>query len=147
MSPEQIKGEQVDTRTDIFAFGCVVYEMLSGRRAFQRTSSMETMAAILKEEPPELGDISGRIPVSLERILLRCLEKEPGEALSVCQGFELCAGKCECERWASTRPAYVSWFKSLACSKYCLDFDCNCGRGSWRAGILYREASAALPAD
>jgi len=73
MSPEQVHGADVDRRTDIFAFGAILYEMLSGRRAFARPSSVETMNAILKDDPPEL---SADVPPSLERIVLRCLEKE-----------------------------------------------------------------------
>ena len=78
MSPEQVRGAAVDHRTDIFAFGAIVYEMLSGRRAFRRDSSAETIAAILKEDVPELTPASG-VPPSLERIVRRCLEKNPGE--------------------------------------------------------------------
>jgi len=80
MAPEQVKGEPVDHRTDIFAFGGVLYEMLSGRRAFQRTSSVETMAAIITEDPPELETTGDRrISPGLERIVRRCLEKNPGQ--------------------------------------------------------------------
>jgi eukaryotic-like serine/threonine-protein kinase len=80
MAPEQVRGEAVDHRTDIFAFGAVLYEMLSGRRAFQRNSSVEAMAAILKEDPPELvATGEQQIPPALERIVRRCLEKSPGQ--------------------------------------------------------------------
>ena len=56
MSPEQVRGETVDTRSDIFAFGAILYEMLTGARAFKRDSSIETLSAILKEDPPDLAD-------------------------------------------------------------------------------------------
>ena len=80
MAPEQVRGEGVDPRTDIFAFGVVLYEMLSGQRPFRRSSSVETMAAILREEPPEITDAGDRhIPPGLERIVRRCLEKSPGQ--------------------------------------------------------------------
>src|SRR5213593_489987 len=62
MSPEQVRGEQVDHRSDIFSFGAILYEMLSGRRAFKRDSSVETMNAILREEPPELTRAESNIP-------------------------------------------------------------------------------------
>jgi eukaryotic-like serine/threonine-protein kinase len=77
MSPEQVRGGTLDHRTDIFSFGAVMYEMLSGRRAFRRDSAVETMNAILKEDPPEMD--SGRLGVApgVERIVLRCLEKAP----------------------------------------------------------------------
>ena len=78
MSPEQITGSTVDHRTDIFAFGAIVYEILTGRRAFGRESTAETIAAILKEDAPELPAASG-VPQPLERIVRRCLEKNPAE--------------------------------------------------------------------
>jgi serine/threonine protein kinase len=77
MAPEQVRGEQVDARTDIFAFGAVLYEMVSGHRAFRRDTPAETMTAVLKEEPPELTDTGHPVPPSLDRIVRRCLEKNP----------------------------------------------------------------------
>ena len=76
MSPEQVRGEQVDSRSDIFAFGAILYEMLAGARAFKRNSSIETLSAILKEDPPDLADTIPNIPQSLDRLVRRCLEKE-----------------------------------------------------------------------
>jgi serine/threonine protein kinase/tetratricopeptide (TPR) repeat protein len=78
MSPEQIRGEPADQRSDIFAFGAILYEMLTGRRAFKRDTVAETMTAILKEEPP-LSDPSRPIPVEFVRLLNHCLEKNPQE--------------------------------------------------------------------
>jgi eukaryotic-like serine/threonine-protein kinase len=75
MTPEQVRGLQADHRADIFAFGAILYEMLSGRRAFQRETSAETMTAILKEDPPELPTAERHIPPTLARIVDRCLEK------------------------------------------------------------------------
>jgi Tol biopolymer transport system component len=77
MSPEQVKGETADHRSDIFSFGAILYEMLSSQRAFRRETWPETMTAILKEEPPELSSINPSITQSLERIVRRCLEKHP----------------------------------------------------------------------
>jgi eukaryotic-like serine/threonine-protein kinase len=77
MSPEQVRGKIVDHRTDIFAFGAVLYEMLTGQRAFRGNSSVETMTAILKEEPPEIFSADRQIPPGLDRIMRRCLEKDP----------------------------------------------------------------------
>ncbi|HEY3057145.1 MAG TPA: protein kinase [Thermoanaerobaculia bacterium] len=76
MSPEQVRGEQVDPRTDIFALGTIMYEMLTGQRAFKRNSSIETLSAILKEEPPELLEVNPNIPPALNRLVCRCLEKD-----------------------------------------------------------------------
>jgi eukaryotic-like serine/threonine-protein kinase len=77
MSPEQIRGGTVDCRTDIFSFGAVLYEMLSGKRAFKRDTNADTMAAILTEEPPELAESGRQIPPALDRIVRHCLEKAP----------------------------------------------------------------------
>src|ERR1700746_364264 len=75
MSPEQVRGEPSDARSDIFSFGSVLYEMLTGKRAFKRETSAETMTAILREEPPELNNTDWQGPLALQRILVRCLEK------------------------------------------------------------------------
>ena len=77
MAPEQVRGSAVDSRTDIFAFGAVLYEMLSGRRAFHRDTAAETMTAILKEDPPEISEMAHSVSPGLERIVRRCLEKQP----------------------------------------------------------------------
>jgi serine/threonine protein kinase len=77
MAPEQVRGEQVGARTDIFAFGAVLYEMVGGKRAFRRDTGAETMTAVLKEDPPELSDASHLVPPTLDRIVRRCLEKSP----------------------------------------------------------------------
>ena len=75
MSPEQVRGEPIDSRSDIFSFGAVLYEMLAGKRAFKRETSAETMTAILREEPQALNDAGWQGPPELQRILVRCLEK------------------------------------------------------------------------
>jgi TolB-like protein len=78
MSPEQVRGETVDHRSDIFSFGAVLYEMLSGVRAFRGDSAVETMNAILKEDPPEVSRTS-RISPGLAGLVRRCLEKRAGD--------------------------------------------------------------------
>ena len=77
MSPEQIKAKPADARSDIFALGAILYEMLSGQRAFRGDSAGETMAAILKEDPPDLSVTNKSISPGLERIVRHCLEKNP----------------------------------------------------------------------
>lgn len=77
MSPEQVRGEPADHRSDIFSFGCVLYEMLGGQVAFRRDSAVETMNAILKEEAPEFSASDRGLPPGLERIVRKCLEKTP----------------------------------------------------------------------
>ncbi|HSE32060.1 MAG TPA: protein kinase [Pyrinomonadaceae bacterium] len=77
MAPEQVRGRAVDHRTDIFSFGAVFYEMLSGRRAFHGDSAVETLNAILKEDPPDLSGTNPNIAPALERVVSHCLEKNP----------------------------------------------------------------------
>lgn len=77
MAPEQVRGAAVDTRADIFSFGCVLYEMATGERAFSRTSSLETLTAILHETPPAPSRRRPELPLGLDRVVAHCLEKEP----------------------------------------------------------------------
>ena len=77
MAPEQVRGAQVDHRSDIFSFGCVLYEMVRGLRPFKRDSKIEIMNAILKDEPPDLSNANPDLPAAFVRIVQRCLEKEP----------------------------------------------------------------------
>jgi Tol biopolymer transport system component len=79
MSPEQVRGEATDARSDIFSLGAILYEMLSGKRAFRGDTVAETMAAILKEDPPELSATGKNIPPGIERIVRHCLEKSREE--------------------------------------------------------------------
>ena len=79
MSPEQVRGKAADHRSDIFAFGSILYEMLSGKRAFHGETPADTMSAILKEEPEELSETARKVPPSLERIVRHCLEKNPAQ--------------------------------------------------------------------
>jgi WD40 repeat protein len=76
MSPEQVRGKEADPRSDIFAFGAILYEMLAGHRAFGGETAMDTMSAILKEDPPEISS-ARRPPPGVARIVERCLEKDP----------------------------------------------------------------------
>jgi eukaryotic-like serine/threonine-protein kinase len=77
MAPEQVRGLPADYRSDIFAFGCVLHEMLSGRRTFHRDTTADTMTAILKEEPPDLPLVERHIPPALARMVERSIEKAP----------------------------------------------------------------------
>jgi hypothetical protein len=79
MSPEQVRGKPADARSDLFSFGAILYEMLSGKRAFHGESAAETMSAIVREEPPELTETNRNVPPALERIVHHCLEKNPVE--------------------------------------------------------------------
>jgi eukaryotic-like serine/threonine-protein kinase len=77
MSPEQVRGENADHRCDIFALGAILYEMLTGQRAFRKATSAETMSAILNEDPAAVSQILPGIPPALHKIVHRCLEKNP----------------------------------------------------------------------
>jgi eukaryotic-like serine/threonine-protein kinase len=81
MSPEQAEGKSTDARSDIFSFGVVLYEMLSGRRVFQGENQMRTVAKVLREEPPPLHESVEGIPPELERLVARCLRKDPERRL------------------------------------------------------------------
>jgi eukaryotic-like serine/threonine-protein kinase len=76
MSPEQAEGKKVDARSDIFSFGSVLYEMFTGRRAFQGETKALTIAAILKEESKPASQIAEALPKELERVITRCLRKD-----------------------------------------------------------------------
>jgi hypothetical protein len=77
MSPEQVRGIALDARSDIFSFGAILYEMLSGKRAFRGDTAADTMSAILRENPPELSETNRNVPPALDRIVQHCLEKNP----------------------------------------------------------------------
>lgn len=77
MSPEQCRGANIDARSDIFSFGAVLYEMVSGKRAFRGDTTADTISSILKEEPPDLAATGRDVPPMLERIVHHCLEKDP----------------------------------------------------------------------
>lgn len=77
MSPEQVRGQATDHRTDIFALGAILYEMLMGQRSFQRQTEADTISAILNDEPPPISQLAPQTPPALERVIRRCLEKNP----------------------------------------------------------------------
>jgi serine/threonine protein kinase/tetratricopeptide (TPR) repeat protein len=116
MSPEQVRGDRADVPSDIFSFGCVVYEMLTRRRAFARRTAAETMAAILESEPPDLAGFKKQIPAELERVVTHCLEKNPRQrfqsahdlafALRAVQGPGSAAAMPG--RWRRLRPVWMA---------------------------------------
>ena len=117
-SPEQVRGEAVDYRTDFFAFGAILYEMLSGQRAFQKPTGADTMSAILNEHPPGISQLQPTTPPALQRVVQRCLEKNREqrfqsasdlafalEALSDSGTIAVSSVKSEHGRWRR-----LSWF-------------------------------------
>jgi eukaryotic-like serine/threonine-protein kinase len=79
MSPEQVRGKETDQRSDLFSFGAVLYEMISGKRAFKGDSSADILSAILKEEPPDVTEANQNVSPALDRVVRHCLEKNPAE--------------------------------------------------------------------
>ena len=79
MSPEQAEGRDVDPRSDVFSFGAVLYEMVTGRKAFARDSASATIAAVLRDEPAPAREVSGNVPAELDRVIRRCLRKDPAK--------------------------------------------------------------------
>ena len=77
MSPEQVRGRRADARSDIFSLGCVLYQQLSGQGPFSRATAADTMAAILKDAPPDLSQCGRKLPPGLDRLIIHCLEKDP----------------------------------------------------------------------
>src|SRR5262249_42937192 len=79
MSPEQLRGLPVDARSDLFSVGCVLYELVAGKRPFQGRTAVETAAAILHDEPPFLVNLAPQVPPEVERVIRHCLTKELGQ--------------------------------------------------------------------
>jgi eukaryotic-like serine/threonine-protein kinase len=92
MSPEQVRGEPVDRRTDIFALGVVLYEMLTGRRPFARETVPETMTAILRDDLPDLHNSNPQVSLPLEQLLRRCLDKDPARRFQSTQDLAFALG-------------------------------------------------------
>jgi serine/threonine protein kinase len=82
MSPEQVSGREVDHRTDLFSLGIILYEMASGRRPFQGSSSAELASAILRDTPRPLGELRSDLPAGLQQVIRRCLEKKPDDRIA-----------------------------------------------------------------
>ena len=77
MSPEQVRGDVAEASSDIFSLGCVLYEMIAGRRAFAGETAVQTMAAILEKDPPPLSECGKQVPQELDRVVARCLARTP----------------------------------------------------------------------
>ncbi len=112
MSPEQLKGQHVDHRSDIFSFGAILYEMLSGKRAFRGDSMAETMSAILREDPPDLSETNRTVSPALELVVHHCLEKNPAErfhsARDLAFALESVSGSATSSGQTTTMPAITA---------------------------------------
>ncbi|MGB9253723.1 MAG: protein kinase, partial [Candidatus Korobacteraceae bacterium] len=89
MSPEQIEGKQADARSDIFALGAVLYEMVTGKRAFEGKTPASAMAAVLERDPPPISSVQPLAPLALERLIKTCLEKDPDERCQTAHDVKL----------------------------------------------------------
>jgi hypothetical protein len=115
MSPEQVRGETADHRSDLFSLGAVLFEMVTGERAFRRDTNTETMTAILRDDPPELLQSRTDLPAAFDRVIRHCLEKRPGErfqsardvafALETLSGSSSAVGPAPATRLAASRMA------------------------------------------
>ncbi len=104
MSPEQVRGNPADARSDIFSFGAILYEMLSGQRAFRGDSAAETMSAILREDPPALRAGRRDIALGLDRIVRHCLEKKPEQRFQSAHDLAFALSTAAGEAGGETRP-------------------------------------------
>jgi eukaryotic-like serine/threonine-protein kinase len=121
MAPEQVRGDAVDPRTDIFAFGAVLFEMVSGKRAFRRDTPAETMTAVLKEDPAELTNSERLISPALDRITRRCLEKSPEQRFQSAKDLAFALEALSGSSYSTAKHAAVaegggkSWWMIAAC--------------------------------
>lgn len=122
MAPEQVRGDHVDPRTDIFAFGAVLFEMLTGQRAFRRETPAETMTAVLKEDPAELTNSERPISPALDRITRRCLEKSPEQRFQSAKDLAFALEALSGSSYSSAKHAAVAegggksrWMIAAAC--------------------------------
>src|SRR3989442_2316338 len=127
MSPEQLKGQPADHRSDIFSFGAILYEMLSGKRAFRGDSMAETMSAILREDPPDLSETNKTISPALERVVRHCLAKNPAERFHSARDLPLAienlSGTATISGHTATMPTIIATERTAAVglSRWCGD--------------------------
>ena len=108
MSPEQVRGQTVDARTDLFALGAVLYEMLSGTRAFRGDTPADVASAVLRDELPDLATPRGDLPPALDRIVRHCLERDPGERFQSARDIVFALGTLSGSGPAPTMPASLA---------------------------------------
>ena len=149
MSPEQVKGQPVDHRSDLFSFGAVLYEMLSGKRAFKRDTGAETIAAILTQEPPELTESGRNVSPALDHVVRHCLEKEPRNRFQSAQDVAFALSEATSSTSAAwsgaqavTREASASTSKKWMAIAALVAVLAAAGLVVWKRGKLAGTASA-----
>src|SRR5438093_532730 len=105
MSPEQVRAKPADARSDVFSFGAVLYEMLSGQHAFQRETAAETMAAIVKEDQPDLATLAKNLSPALDRMINHCLEKSPDQRFQSAKDLAFALGALSGSESTAALPA------------------------------------------
>jgi serine/threonine protein kinase len=144
MSPEQVRGLRLDSRSDLFSLGAILYEMLSGKRAFEGETSADALSAILHRDPPELVSGGERLPSGIERVVRRCLEKDAEERFQTARdlGFalEAVSGSTQADaRLVASTPSWRRWRWIGAAALLLLAF--VAGASLWGS----RRASRPLP--
>ena len=127
MAPEQIEGAEADVRTDIFAFGCVLFEMLTGRRAFEGKTRASLIGAILKDNPSPASDVQPGLPSALDRVVMTCLAKDPDDRRQNVRDIAVQLSWLLDERAPAALPA-------------------SAGRHRWRERLAWAVAVAAVAA-
>ena len=149
MSPEQVRGRSADHRTDIFSFGAVFYEMLSGRRAFRGETAADTMTAILKEEPPDLAETNHSVPAALERLVRHCLEKNPEDrfqsARDLAYDLEAVSGLSSSEARSGAAASARRWVAPKVGLPIAAAAVAVAIAAGWLAATLGRPAAAPAP--
>ena len=148
MSPEQAEGRKVDRRSDIFSFGSVLYEMVTGRRAFEGTNKISTLGAILHTEPKAASEISAGVPTELDKIIARCLRKDPERRAQGIADIKLALEELKQESESGKLSGQVGAAAAVrparaAASTLCRDHSGSCGAGRCRSrpGLVAAEAA------
>jgi hypothetical protein len=147
MAPEQVRAQAVDARADLFALGAVLFEMLTGRRAFSGATAADTMTAVLREDPPELSTLRSDLPPALARVVQHCLEKDPVErfqtARDVAFALETMSGAAS--QTSAASPAIGAQDRQARRTVVLIVGALAIAAAGWTAGRMMRAAPAGPP--
>jgi len=136
MAPEQVRGETVDRRADIFALGAVLYEMLAGSRPFRADSTLGTLDAVLTRQPPLLSDVNPAIPPALSRVVRRCLAKSPGERFATAADVVSALDAVHQARHLPPPPSLIALFRRPVVMVTALVLILALAAGGWRWRVV-----------